>query len=450
MTTRIGSGSGASGLFKPVDVLEVGKPGWPGQLIIHNGQLLVYGPNGETLIEDGKITTNAIDVNTITAEHIIAGSITTDKLEDGGVSNVKISKWSRAKQAVVGPSSDTNVDFNNLTDAIAYIKGIGGGAIFLSPGTYDVATNILTSNCPHLSIIGVDPDLCVVNIGGYNATLSFTNCNDLYLENFTIQDSTSASGGLYAYGSTGIQLKNLQFNGNAAIDANLYYCNNVLVENCTNASSYELLKLGNCNNVVVQHCQAPGGLSSNGAIWIYGGSYITLFDNYIQGHQSASNGAIYVQYATSVKIIDNTIKECNGHGIYVPSSFDRSLIQGNTCYKNLGSGIYLTGISNNVIVSENHTTYNTGEGIYINTSQRITASNNVSTNNTGSGFYIYAAGGSPFTANLLNENSAYGVRLGGGAAYIMLVANTMHWNGVATIYNPGITGLIDEHNSKLG
>jgi hypothetical protein len=58
---RLQSGSqGASGLsssFRPVEVFEIGKPGQPSQLIIHEGQLIVYTrTTGTAVITGGKIS----------------------------------------------------------------------------------------------------------------------------------------------------------------------------------------------------------------------------------------------------------------------------------------------------------------------------------------------------------------------------------------------------------
>jgi hypothetical protein len=71
---RIPSGSKLGSNFPPVEVLEIGNPGMPGELIIHNGRLFVYGPNGETYIDGGLIQTEAILVNSITANKLTIGS----------------------------------------------------------------------------------------------------------------------------------------------------------------------------------------------------------------------------------------------------------------------------------------------------------------------------------------------------------------------------------------
>jgi hypothetical protein len=74
LEVKIPSGGRIPNLFRPVDILEIGEPGMPGELIIHNGKLYLYGDNGETLIEGGYIQTGAILANSITAEKLTISS----------------------------------------------------------------------------------------------------------------------------------------------------------------------------------------------------------------------------------------------------------------------------------------------------------------------------------------------------------------------------------------
>jgi len=72
---RLPSGSRIPNLFKPVNLMEIGNPGMPGELIIHNGMLYIYGPAGETFIEGGYIQTDAILANSISADKLTVGSM---------------------------------------------------------------------------------------------------------------------------------------------------------------------------------------------------------------------------------------------------------------------------------------------------------------------------------------------------------------------------------------
>jgi hypothetical protein len=73
-SVRIPSGSKLGTNFPPMEVMEIGSPGMPGELIIHNGKLYVYGPNGETFIDGGIIYTAALLANSITADKLTIGS----------------------------------------------------------------------------------------------------------------------------------------------------------------------------------------------------------------------------------------------------------------------------------------------------------------------------------------------------------------------------------------
>jgi hypothetical protein len=73
---RIPSGSKPGSNFPPLEVYEIGLPGLPGELIIHNGKLYVYGPTGATLIDGGIIQAAAILANTITADKLTIGNQT--------------------------------------------------------------------------------------------------------------------------------------------------------------------------------------------------------------------------------------------------------------------------------------------------------------------------------------------------------------------------------------
>ena len=72
---RIPSGSRLPNIFEPVNLMEIGNTGMPGELIIHNGNLYIYGPNGETFIDGGYVQTAAILANSVTADKLTVGSL---------------------------------------------------------------------------------------------------------------------------------------------------------------------------------------------------------------------------------------------------------------------------------------------------------------------------------------------------------------------------------------
>ena len=74
MSIKITSGGRIGSIRTPVEVMEIGNPGMPGQLIIHNGKLYLYGPTGATFIDGGIIQTAALLANSITADKLTIGS----------------------------------------------------------------------------------------------------------------------------------------------------------------------------------------------------------------------------------------------------------------------------------------------------------------------------------------------------------------------------------------
>jgi hypothetical protein len=71
---KIPSGSRLPNMFRPIDVMEIGDNGMPGELIIHNGKLYLYGENGETVIDGGYVMTGALLANSITASKLTVSS----------------------------------------------------------------------------------------------------------------------------------------------------------------------------------------------------------------------------------------------------------------------------------------------------------------------------------------------------------------------------------------
>jgi len=74
MAVKITSGSRMGSIKTPIEVVEIGSAGMPGELIIHNGKLYIYSEIGETLIDGGIIQAAAILANSITAEKLTIGT----------------------------------------------------------------------------------------------------------------------------------------------------------------------------------------------------------------------------------------------------------------------------------------------------------------------------------------------------------------------------------------
>jgi len=79
---RVPSGSKIPPLFTPVEVFQIGNPGQPTQLIVHNGMLYVYNPAGQTLIDGGIIQTLGVAVGLKAWVHDIVFSATDQDTAD--------------------------------------------------------------------------------------------------------------------------------------------------------------------------------------------------------------------------------------------------------------------------------------------------------------------------------------------------------------------------------
>jgi len=70
---HISSGSRIGGVFAPVNILEIGDAEQPTQLIIHNGEIMVYDSTGQTTIDSGVVQAVGIAAKAITASKLSIG-----------------------------------------------------------------------------------------------------------------------------------------------------------------------------------------------------------------------------------------------------------------------------------------------------------------------------------------------------------------------------------------
>ena len=99
---RIPSGSRIPGVDSPVNVMEIGNPGQPTDLIIHNGRLYIYNTLGQTLIDGGVIQTQGVAVGLKSWVHNIVFSAT----------DQDTAAWA-AGAVYFGDGSHTNINSGN-------------------------------------------------------------------------------------------------------------------------------------------------------------------------------------------------------------------------------------------------------------------------------------------------------------------------------------------------
>jgi len=71
---ELASGARMSSGQPSIERLVVGLPGTPSQLITHGGKIYIYNPLGQTLIDGGIISTNALLADSVTAEKLAISS----------------------------------------------------------------------------------------------------------------------------------------------------------------------------------------------------------------------------------------------------------------------------------------------------------------------------------------------------------------------------------------
>lgn len=401
-------------------IWEIGEPGQPAKLIIHNGQLYIYDENGETLISGGKIQARAIEANTIIADMIVANAITTAKINDENVTNTKLSKWSRSKQVVVAPTS-TEGDYTDIQSGINYLASIGGGVLFLAPGTYYQASNITISQSG-VDIIGLDPDLCIIDFQNSNHLIT-ANANDIQIENISIKRSTSTYGSIYINQKQFCGINNCKFSGNTYWDIKSYLIRNLTIKSC-----YSIQSSGFFNSV---------GYSED----------ITIIENTIKETTSITNGAIQINDAMNMKITNNTIRDGAGFGILCQDSGLYNQVQGNYIYSCDSDAIrVISGPYGDFVFNGNHLLQNGGNGIYIDTVYGAIISSNFIKDNGGDGIRLSDADETPINGNKIKGNTGYGIRVEAGVNRATIVGNNVDSNDLGQISDAG-TNTISQHNN---
>lgn len=72
-TVHISSGSRVDGAFAPVNIVQVGDPSEPTEIIIQNGKIMVYDSTGQTTIDSGVVQAVGIAAKAISASKLSVG-----------------------------------------------------------------------------------------------------------------------------------------------------------------------------------------------------------------------------------------------------------------------------------------------------------------------------------------------------------------------------------------
>ena len=402
---------------------EIGKPGFPSTLIIHNGQLFIYDENGETLISGGKIQAGAIEADTITTNMLIANAITTAKINNENVTNTKISRWARAKQVIVAPTLAQG-DYTTIQEGINYLNNlsVGGGILFLAPGTYYPTSDIIIGSA-NVDIVGLDPDLCIIDFQNTSKYI-FIGVNNTQIQNVSIKRSTKSEGAIYFNQKQYCGVTNCKFSGNAYWDIKGYKVKNLNIKNCYSS-------------------QSSGFLNTSGY-----SEDINIIENTIKETTSITNGSIQINDAVNMKISNNTIRDSAGFGILCEDNGLYNQVQGNWISDSGSDAIrIINGPYGDFVFDSNHILSNTGNGIYIDAIYGAIISNNFIKDNGGDGVRLNDAQDTPINGNKISGNTGYGVRVEAGANRTTIVGNNINSNTAGNVQDSG-SDTIDEHNNK--
>ena len=150
---KIPSGSKSGSNFPPIEVWEIGAPGMPGELIIHNGKLYIYNEDGETLIDGGIIQAAAILANTITADKLTIGSQSFSHNLNWNAADVNTCSWNAG-----------NIKLAN-EDTTAILAGSTGNITYKTYIYFD-NTSTLKTTIDYANAIGDDKILlAIIEVG---------------------------------------------------------------------------------------------------------------------------------------------------------------------------------------------------------------------------------------------------------------------------------------------
>jgi len=71
LATKLKSGSKLISGEKPIELIEIGSPGFPKQLVIYKGKVYVYNSTGDSLIDGGYVATKALAAGAVVASKIV-------------------------------------------------------------------------------------------------------------------------------------------------------------------------------------------------------------------------------------------------------------------------------------------------------------------------------------------------------------------------------------------
>ncbi len=290
--------------------------------------------------------------------------------------------------------------YTRIQDAIN--NASDGYRIFVYNGTY-VGSIIIDKK---IDLFGEGRNITIINGNGAKNVITVT-ANNVNISHFTIKSSstTQESSILLIKGNNSIITDNVISNGYHGIYLNKSRGNFI----------YDNIIQNNARNGIYLNQS-----STNQNI-----SFNTINNNY--------NGIFLYNYSSNNKIYNNVIQNNNLHGIFIDRYCDNTIIRNNNCSQNKKHGLYINDYSNHSTIISNTMVLNSNSGIVLENSSfslnidfnrisrnanygvMIVGSFNFLQNNTitsnKDGVFLTADNNNTITNNIIQDNSAEGIRL---------------------------------------
>ncbi|MDG6221498.1 MAG: right-handed parallel beta-helix repeat-containing protein, partial [Candidatus Thermoplasmatota archaeon] len=246
-----------------------------------------------------------------------------------------------------------------------------GDVIYVMPGTY--YENVVI-NKP-LMLAGLDMYGVIIEGGNTGPGLTIASTSNVFVEGFTVQNSTTGNGNIVVEQSS--------------------YCR--LEDIVSNDSSTNGIMIDRSNDIEIV--------------------YTYLQDNNQRG--------IYIYQSDSISIDRGEITRNGNAGIYLQDSGNNTIEDSNIYSNSPGDGIHLQNSANNTI--QNNAMSGNNNGIYMNSGKNNAIQENSFTSNSA-GIYVEASSLNEITKNTFSTNTWLGMYLSGSTNTI--TRNTFSWNNV--------------------
>jgi hypothetical protein len=267
-------------------------------------------------------------------------------------------------------------DNDDIQDAIDYVHGLGGGAIFIKKNTYTLTDDLILYSDIHL--IGEDDDDCILDFNSLAKGIKAVGngggrLKNIILNSLKVQNSKISSGsGVLFQNVDDADVLGCKFTGNdigspnTSFDIYLATCNRIRIEDCHSYSSCQFMSSSYANVIKVLYNHIEDCRLSGIEFGIGNGNWANF--NYIDtpGHRG-----IDVNAGSTWQLIGNIILEWVNHGINIGGASDTfdGIIEGNHLEENgeeylTKHGIEIGAHSNNGLrIIGNRINATSGDGI---------------------------------------------------------------------------------------